>query len=116
MEWFYKRKNSIYRTLPPFRHDCIDDSESKPVQIIYPLHNSQIYIPKELGGESGKVVFKAAHREPDTKIYWHVDETYVGETKRIHHLELAPEWGKHKLTLTDEDGNSVVVYFEIISN
>ena len=49
-----------------------------------------------------------------TKIYWHLDDAYLGETTRIHQMELIPEEGKHVLTLMDELGNEKSRTFEVI--
>ena len=60
------------------------------------------------------MVFEAAHRKPNTEIYWHIDNKYVGMTKYIHQLELQPSIGKHTLTLVDENGEILIRHFEII--
>jgi penicillin-binding protein 1C len=114
MEWYYKKKNATYRTLPPIREGCAGSSNVHSMELIYPKPQSKIYVPVELDGKLGRVVFEAAHRKPAAIIYWHLDEEYVGSTTGIHQMALAPNEGKHTLTLVDEFGETIVVEFEII--
>ena len=71
-------------------------------------------MPVELSGKRGRAVFEAAHRDAGTWIYWHLDEVYVGRTRDIHQLELAPPAGAHLLTLVDEDGATVARRFGVL--
>lgn len=116
MELYYKNKNVDYKSLPPFRPDCqVNTANNKLMEIIYPKHVAQIYIPLEISGKRGKTVFEVAHRNKEITIYWHLDNEFIGETKHFHQLELSPATGKHTLTLIDEDGNQLKKQFEIIT-
>jgi len=118
MEWYYIRKHSDYASVPPWRPDCrlsADDNQTHPFSIIYPEKNSVMYIPREIDGQTGRTVFKAAHRNPSALIYWHLDNTYIGATHNVHEMGLAPAPGEHTLTLIDEDGEQVYRKFIIVS-
>ena len=69
--------------------------------------NSRIFIPREIDGTKGKTIIEAAHRNPLVKVFWHLDEKYIGETTEIHQMALNPAPGKHVLRLVDEQGESV---------
>ncbi len=112
-EWYYKSTDPTYIKLPPYRTDC-QDLEAKPLQLIYPEHNALIYIPIELTGKKGKVVFEAAHRKQSTTLFWHIDNSYVGTTKGIHEMGLNIKEGEHLLTVVDELGNSITRKFTIV--
>lgn len=114
MEWYYKSKNSTYKELPPWRNDCETNGISS-MEIIYPKQFSKIYIPIELDGTLGKTIFQVAHRKANAIIYWHLDGTYIGITQGNHQMGLAPDEGIHTLTLVDEEGESLVQQFEIVS-
>lgn len=114
-EWFFKSKNPFYKTLPPYRSDCISGIESRSMDMIYPANNSKIYLPVELNGKAGSVVFKVAHRNPLSKIFWHLDNKFVGTTSQFHQMALAPEKGFHNLNLVDEKGEILKIQFEIIN-
>lgn len=38
------------------------------------------------------------------RIFWHLDQEYVGVTQDIHQLALAPGPGEHRIVLVDERG------------
>ena len=47
---------------------------------------------------------EAVHLNSRAVIHWHLDEDFIGSTKDIHKMTLAPEPGMHTLTLVDENG------------
>jgi penicillin-binding protein 1C len=113
MEWYYRKQNSHYHSLPPFLPGC-GEGNDQPMELIYPKETRQVFIPRGLDGQLSRVVFEAAHRETGTTIHWHLDDRYLGETSLIHQLEfLAPE-GKHTLTLVDAEGNLLEKRFEVV--
>ncbi len=113
MEWYYKSKNPRYKELPPYRKDCATASVSS-MEFLYPKQESRIFVPVELDESTGKTVFRVAHRKPETTVYWHLDDNYIGSTKGIHQLGLSPDPGPHTLTLVDEAGETISQKFEII--
>ena len=112
IEYYFKQKHPEYKTLPPFKAGCMSEA-SKMLEMIYPEENAVIYIPVELTGEKGKVVFKATHRNKNAKVYWHLDEDYITTTTQFHQAALNPSPGRHTITIVDEEGNSVSRHFEI---
>ncbi len=115
MESYYKSTNPNYKVLPPFRKDCRkENNRLKYMQLIYPQSFTKIYVPIELSGKTGSTVFEVAHRIAETKIFWYIDDKYIGETKNFHQKSLNPSEGKHKLTLTDENGEQISIDFEIV--
>ena len=114
MEYYYKQRNADYRLLPPFKEGCRVVETQKLMELIYPQENARIFVPKEMNGEKGKTIFKAAHRNSEAKIFWTLDNTFAGTTQHYHQLALSPAKGVHFITLTDELGNSVTRRFEII--
>lgn len=114
-EFYYKSKNPNYISPPPFKDGCLDISNnSNPMQLIYPRYHAQIYVPIDLDGKLSRTVFQAAHRNPETTIYWHLDNDYITSTKSFHNIELTPTIGQHVITLVDEKGNQVEQRFEVI--
>lgn len=114
MEWYYKQKNHDYKMLPPFKAGCDFSDNSAQMELIYPLQNAKIYVPLEIDGQRGKTVFRAASRRPGSKIFWHLDDEYIGTTTNFHQLAFSPAPGKHVLTLVNEQGESVSTQFEIL--
>ncbi len=118
MEYFYKKRHSDYKPLPPHRPDCAADSggqKQSSISIIYPGPDSRIYVPLGLDSERGETVFQAAHRDPDARIFWHLDDLYAGATHGIHQMSFSPQPGAHTLTLVDEHGERVQKQFIVLS-
>lgn len=118
-ESFYRRRNPGYRPLPPYRADCAassaDSSDRSPIDFLYPHPGTRIYIPVELGGGKGRVVFEAAHGDAEATLHWHIDDRYVGSTTIFHEraFDVAP--GRHAVTVVDDLGNRARRTFEVLS-
>ena len=107
MEWYYRPYHPEYTgaTARP---------ASTAVQFIYPQSGAVLSIPRQLSGEKEGIVFRAAHHRPDATLWWHMDNSYIGETRFQHELRLTPAPGKHTLTVVDDEGNTAFVRFTII--
>ncbi len=114
MESFYARNHHDYAQAPPFLTGCDAVSVKKEMDIIYPDAQARIYIPIELDGQKGRTVFTVAHSNREAKIFWHIDDSYIGTTTRFHQMALEPSPGKHTLTVTDEKGETVTRWFTIM--
>jgi penicillin-binding protein 1C len=90
------------------------NQDKAPMEIIYPRPNARIYVPIEIDGSLGEAIFTATHRNTSAKIFWHLDNNYIGTTSEFHQMSLRPSAGKHTLTLVDEQGEEVQVSFEIL--
>ncbi|GAB4139487.1 MAG: penicillin-binding protein 1C [Bacteroidia bacterium] len=113
MEYYYKTKNPSYKTLPPYREGCVNVA-SHAMDFVYPREETKLFIPIELNGRPGQVVFEVAHRKPGAIIYWHLDDVYMGETSGIHQMAMRPDSGPHKLTCVDENGETISMNLEIV--
>lgn len=114
VEYYFKPLNPFYKSLPPFRTDCYYDAENAPVMdIIYPVNMGEISIPVDISGEKQQVIFEVAHHNKNTKLFWYIDEQYLGSTHRTHKLSVAPSPGWHTLTVTDEPGHRISRKFKV---
>jgi len=113
MEWYYRKKDPHYHTLPPMAPGCGEENE-QPMEMIYPRETRQIFIPRGLDGKLSRVVFEVAHRETGVTIHWHLDDRYLGETTLIHQVELTALPGLHTLTLVDSRGHILEKQFEVV--
>jgi len=113
IEYYYKQKHPDYKELPAFKSNCSMET-GRVMDFIYPDEDASIYIPVEITGEKGRVVFSATHKNSNAKIYWHLDEDFIGTTAHFHQLAFNPLPGKHTVTIVDENGNSISRHFEIL--
>lgn len=111
-EWYYKQHHPEYTPLPPFKPGCGEDA-LQIMQFIYPPMNAHIVLPKLLDGSRGVVTVELAHSNPNTTIFWHLDETYLTQTQDFHKISLQPVPGKHFLTAVDSEGNSISTTFYV---
>ncbi len=86
--------------MPPHIAGCINET-IKPMDIIYPEEDAKIYLPVELSGERGKTVFTATDRTSNAKLFWHIDDEYIGATTQFHQMAVNPLPGKHVLTIVE---------------
>jgi penicillin-binding protein 1C len=114
MEYFYKKKHPGYKTLPPVARTCSGIKSIPVMEFIYPTSGIKIFIPRDQTGELTRVITEVVHRNPLKKIFWHLDETYIGTTQFIHQIEMLAGSGNHILTVVDEDGNSIRCGFTVI--
>ena len=106
MEWYYRPHHPEYKGAT--------HNTTSAIAFIYPSNGSTIQLPRQLSGEIEGAVFRAAHHNPEIKIWWHLDGSYIGETQLIHEMRLSPEKGKHVLTIVDENGETASIRFNIL--
>ena len=111
-EYYYRNYHIDYAPLPPVKPGCGED-RGRQIELIYPEHNAILYLPKGFSGKREQFVFKAAHARPDAILYWHLDDTYAGETTDHHQISFSASPGKHRLTLIDDQGNRKTISFEV---
>ena len=113
MEWYYKQNDPRYESLPPVMEGCRDESVHE-MEIVYPERNSHLVIPLELDGKKGRVVLEVSHRNRSARVFWHINEAFIGTTTGTHQMAAEIPAGTHKLTVVDEQGNSESVSFEVL--
>ena len=113
MEYFYRQKHSEYKILPPFARGCGNEKSIPVMEFIYPTYGIKIFIPRDHTGELTRVISEVVHRDQSKKIFWHLDEKYLGTTRFIHQIEILAGAGDHVLTVVDEDGNLIKCSFSI---
>jgi penicillin-binding protein 1C len=117
MEAHYRRLHADYRPPPSFRPDCramLPAAGSGALSLVYPGEGTAVYVPVEMDGSVGRVVFEAAHRDPAARVFWHLDDEYQGETRDIHQMALAPRPGTHRLVVVDERGETARRRFTVV--
>lgn len=114
MEWFYKKNNITYTILPPLYSGCNLDNMKEVMEFVYPNPNTKkIILPIGITGERQSVVFHVAHRTPSKKIYWFLDQKFLGTTQNIHQMLISEKAGVYSVKCLDEDGNEIKRTIEI---
>ena len=105
MEWYYKTYHPEYKV--------VQSASDELMEFLYPDQGAVLTLPRQLDGSTPGAVFHVVHRDPTAVLYWHLDQSYLGETRIIHKMNLAPEEGRHTVTVVDGRGNSKSVRFTI---
>ncbi len=106
MEYYYAQKHPEYVPLPPYRSDCLRDGENL-MEFIYPKRNEAILLARDFDENINDIIFKVAHRSEETRLYWYLDEKYIGSTDTFHELAVHPVPGEYVLTVVDQEGNQL---------
>ncbi len=117
-EHFWKQQRSDYRSLPPWRTDCLarvgEIDGDQPMELLYPQAGSRLYIPVDLDGKLSRALLQAVHRHAESPVYWHLDDTYLGETRLFHQQAVVLDAGWHRLKLVDAQGYEMDIWFEVL--
>ncbi|MDO4881294.1 MAG: penicillin-binding protein 1C [Capnocytophaga sp.] len=108
MEWFYKKSHTNYIPLPPFRQDCLQADKVSTIDFIYPKHGNIIYQTKGFGGKLQPIVCRVA-TSGNGRIFWYLDNTFLGETLHFHDMPIHTTEGEHFLKCIDEQGNEKTI-------
>ena len=119
-EWHFRRWNRDYRPLPPEEIMGEGGLAAPPGDRVLALFNpepgAQIYVPRELDGREGRIVFSAAHRNDAGLIHWHLGGHFLGSTMTFHEMEARPPPGVQTVTLVDAEGNTLSRTFTVLQN
>jgi len=106
MEWYYKSSHINYKPLPPYREDCREGTGAY-FDFIYPREDGKIYLTKDFNGVVQPFIVKAAHTQANAKLFWYLNDTYLGMTQTFHEMPVKAKSGTYYITVTDEGGNEV---------
>ena len=104
--YYYANKHPDYQELPPLHPDC-DVLGEQPMSFIYPKKNEDIILPKDFDGARNDLILKLTHRNPETKVFWYLNDTYIGTTETFHEFAVLPKEGDYIITVVDVDGNQL---------
>ncbi len=74
----------------------------------------KLFLPKNFDEQKNPFIVKLTHTQPDCKVFWYLNTTYIATTTTIHELAIQQKKGAHILTVVDEFGNELTKYFTIL--
>ena len=113
-EYFYRQSHSNFEDVPPLMEGCLEATNRLPFDIIYPRNGFRIYLPIDELGLREPLIVNATFRKKTGELFWTMDNAFIGRTKLFHQLSLHPGIGKHQIKITDEQGHTLGVNFEIV--
>jgi penicillin-binding protein 1C len=113
MAYYYYKNNSKEKINYKWDKSC--NTSSSSMDLIYPNNGLKIFLPKESSSRQNQIIAKAYHNNKNEKLYWFLDENYLGITKNQNHeILMLPIVGNHILKIIDSKGNNKSIKFEII--
>lgn len=104
VKYLQERGHNIGQTIP-HKDGCPAQVEKNMVEILYPEQNTRIWLPRDFGANLQKVTLQAASRGKNRKLFWYVDDRYIGETQSKHAQAITLNQGWHELEVIDTNGN-----------
>ncbi|MDR2084731.1 MAG: penicillin-binding protein 1C [Bacteroidales bacterium] len=112
MEWFYKKSHADYISMPPLLAGCHSNNDQM-MSFIYPDQGTTVIIPVGIKGDRQQVIFEIAHRQPNTTIFWNLNDDYLGKTKHFHQMPIITTPGNYIMRCSDEYGNVIMRKFSV---
>lgn len=113
MEYYYKPRNPFYSVLPKLLPGCVE--EIGTMEFVYPREWNNLFVPTDLDGTPGHLIFELVHRQKGSSVFWQMDNQYLGETRGMHQMAVHPAPGWHILNVTDQSGNRLTRRFYCLS-
>lgn len=114
--YYYARRHPDYQTPPPFHPDCAAAAgivKDAPMQLIFPYQDGVLSASRNWEGKIEPFFFELAHRNSSAIVFWHLNESFIGQTQQFHSISIDVPDGKHLLTIVDESGNRLERRFEV---
>lgn len=118
INYHLKKRGKNIETYPDHNPSCQHRTDINPLQFLYPLDSVRVFLPRDFDGEIQKLVSRVAHNNPAKKLFWYLNDTYLGSTKNKHERAISLTKGWHILFVTDEDGyeDKVKFYVNVTEN
>ena len=110
--FYYQKNHADYRPLPPYRSDCRQEKLAA-MDFIVPKNNSVVYVPQGIDGKKQEVILEIAHTQPESQVFWYINDTYLGMTQQFHSMAIQPDPGLYRITVLDQEGNEIHRTIEI---
>ena len=90
------------------REDCIEGNKQQVLDFIYPKYGAILHPVKGLGGSIQPIIARVAYKYSG-KLFWYLDNHFLGETLHFHDMKLYLSEGTHLLKCMDTRGNEKTI-------
>jgi penicillin-binding protein 1C len=112
-ESFYKRFRGDYLPLPRVSETCLPSNDASALHFVYPFENASVFLPLESNGDRRPLLARAATRGDQERLYWYLDDQFLGITLDAHQIACLPPPGRHQLTVVQEGGQRISTDFQV---
>ncbi len=113
---YYLRENGQYiERIPTHYPHCPRYKSEQSVQIIYPNLEAKLFLPRDYDGEIQQVLCKVGNTQSVEKVFWYLDDVFLGSTEIDHKMAVKFKPGNNTLKVVDENGSedSRVVFAQL---
>lgn len=112
VEYYLRKRGQIIEQIPEHKPGCNHLTSINQIEFLYPTDSSLIQIPRDFDEQYQKIISKIAHKNPSKKVYWYLDDFYLGSTVNNHSRAIDLDIGWHLIMVMDEEGykDEVKVY------
>ena len=113
----FQRWSKLPVSLPPLSPACKDEATLDSVmQIDSPKPNHRILLLDD--GTEQSIPLQAIHNDPHVKLYWYIDDEFIGFSEGDTQIWWAPTEGAHTIGVEDVHGSSdhITVQVDLFSN
>ncbi|MCK5242938.1 penicillin-binding protein 1C [bacterium] len=93
--------------IPAHNPRCSSVNKERAMDIVYPLEKAKIWIPRGIDGKFQKLIVQVTHRDRRCRVFWYMDDKYLGETRDKHDKAIAVSAGWHTIKVIDENGEKI---------
>ncbi len=104
---YLRESGHFVGTLPPHNPACRRSYQRGNLSIIYPQHDTKLWVPYDYDGTLQHVIMRAAHTSVHETLYWYIDGELRGTTLSKHSLPVKLTRGEHELVIVDSGGKRV---------
>jgi penicillin-binding protein 1C len=105
------RSGLLVDSIPVHADNCMGHKDNKRIEIVYPVDDIKIFIPRDFDGKYEKIVLAVKHNRPSTQLFWYMNGALIGTTINRHLLAVDLDPGRYDLTVQDEEGFTKSVSF-----
>lgn len=115
---YLAERGAVVEEMPPHNPDCRSTGvvAADAPEIVYPGPGAVLYLPRDFDGGLQACTLRAAHRRPDSRLFWYLDGSYLGETRGRHTIAPRLGSGTYELLVIDEQGGRARVGFEVLES
>ncbi|WP_340152161.1 penicillin-binding protein 1C [uncultured Marivirga sp.] len=115
--YYLRKKGTFVEAIPPHNPECTRYKAENSSRIIYPNMDAKLFLPVDFNGKLQKVICKVGHTTSVKKVYWYLNEVFLGETDRQHKMAVQFNSGWNELKIVDDlGGEDTQKVFAVVSD
>ena len=108
----FQRWSKLPVSLPPLASDCSGKATLDSALLIdSPKPNHRILLLDD--GSKQSIPLEAIHNDPHAKLYWYIDNEFIGSSEGTTRIWWTPTEGAHVIAAEDAHGNSDLITVQV---